>query len=72
MKNSSLIALAAALIGLSGCVAYPMEGYPPGGEHGGRQDRDHDRDRDHRDDRHDDNRDRRGDCDPRVSDCQHH
>jgi len=69
MNNSSLLALAAALIGLSGCVAYPAEGYPPGGDRGARQDRD--RDHDQRDDRNDDNRDRRGDCDPRVSDCTH-
>ena len=74
MKNSPLIALAAALIGLSGCVAYPVEDYPPGGEHGARheRDRDRDRDRDQRDDRHGDDRDRHPDCDPRMSDCQHH
>ncbi len=72
MKYSSLIALAAALIGLSGCVAYPLEGYPPGDEHGARHDRDRDHERDQRDDRHDDNRDRRPDCDPRLSDCARH
>ena len=66
MKTTSLIALAAALIGLSGCVAYPM------GEPGGERDRGGDHDRDHRDDRHGDDRDHHADCDSRTSDCPHH
>lgn len=70
MKNTSLIALAAALIGLSGCVAYPM------GDYGGERDRGGDHDRNHRDDRHGDDRDRdrdhHPDCDSRTSDCPHH
>ncbi len=66
MKTTSLMALAAALIGLSGCVVYPM------GEHGGERDRGGDHDRDHRDDRHGDDRDHHPDCDSRTSDCPHH
>ena len=73
-QRSLLVALSVALLGLSGCVAYPI-GHP---EHRGDQgyqrdgDRDHDRDgyrdqRDRRDDRHDDSN-----CDPRVSDCRRH
>jgi hypothetical protein len=72
MKTSTLISLAVALIALSGCIAYPMDGYPPGGEHGAQRDRGHDQDHDQRDDRHHDDRDRRPDCDPRASDCSRH
>ncbi len=72
MKNLSLIALALAFVGLSGCIAYPVGDYPAGGEHGDRHDRDRDRDRDHRDDHQGDNRDRHPDCDPRMSDCTRH
>ena len=69
MKNPSLIALAAVLIGLSGCVAYPLGDH---GERGGQRDRGGDQDRDHRDDHHGDDRDHHPDCDPRNADCPHH
>jgi len=71
MKYSSLAALAAALIGLSGCIAYPVDNYSNRGDRGAERDRgrDHDRDRrDNRGDSRDDDRDRG--CDPRVSDCR--
>jgi hypothetical protein len=64
MKYSSLVSLAAAFIGLSGCVAYPMDDHG-GHDRGAQRDRGRDQERDHRDD----NRDRHEDCDPRVSDC---
>ena len=70
MKHSPLAFLAAALIGLSGCIAYPMDG-PEGRGHDAQRDRGRDQDRDQRDDNHGDNRERRPDCDPRVSDCPH-
>ena len=64
MKYLSLTALAAALIGLSGCIAYPV------GDRGGERDRGGDHDRDHRDEHHGEDRDHRPDCDPRMGNCQ--
>jgi hypothetical protein len=72
MKNSSLVSLAAALIGLSGCVAYPQDNYPGDRGHGGQRDSGRDQDRDQRDDSYGESRDRRPDCDPRVSGCPRH
>ncbi len=69
MKNASSIAVAIALIGLSGCVAYPLGDRSEGDGHGGHRDRDPGHDQ--RDDRHGDGRDGRPDCDPRAPDCPH-
>jgi hypothetical protein len=72
MKHSSLISLAAALIGMSGCVAYPVDNYRESRDHGTQRDRGRDQYRDQRDSNHGDERDRRPDCDPRMADCFRH
>jgi hypothetical protein len=58
------------MIGLSGCVAYPLDNYRDGRDRGAQRDRGQDRDQ--RDDNRDGNRDRRSDCDSRNSDCSRH
>ena len=45
MKYLSLAALGAALIVMSGCVAYPVNGYPALGDRGTERDGDNEHDR---------------------------
>ena len=45
MKYLSLAVVGAALVALSGCIAYPVDGYRARGDQGGQQDRDHSQNR---------------------------
>jgi hypothetical protein len=58
MKHLSLAAICAALLVLSGCVAYPIDSYPARGGQSAEHDRD--RGRDHNDNRGGERRDDNG------------
>ena len=59
-------------MGLSGCVAYPLDRYPEDRDHGAQRDRGRDQDREQRDDNRGGHGDHRPDCDLRSSDCPRH